>query len=138
MARGDGVRAVENFWARVWQAPPDLDAVDELVVEDFVIISGGAEIRSRRAFKEWVNAFQAAIGDLQFEVLESFESADGTRVASTWRMTGTNNGVLGTEPTGEPLEMSGIAVWSVREDGMLLSNRVERNALEVYRALTGP
>ena len=137
MARGDAVRAVNNFWARVWQPPQDPDAIDELVVEDFLLINAGQEIRSRPAFKGWVVAFLATIGELQFDVLESFESADGTRVASIFRLTGTNNGVMGTEPTGEPVEMSGIAVWSVREDGMLVSNRVERSALETYRALTG-
>lgn len=43
--------------------------------------------------------------------------------------------MFGTEPNGEPIELSGTAVWAVREDGMLLSNQVERNAYEVQRKL---
>jgi hypothetical protein len=51
-------------------------------------------------------------------------------------MTGTNNGAFGTEPDAGPIEMTGSAIMAVRDDGMLLSNRVERNALEVYKQLT--
>jgi hypothetical protein len=57
-------------------------------------------------------------------------------VASTWRLTGTNNGAFGTEADGSPIEMTGSAIMAVRDDGMLLSNRVERNAFEVYEQLT--
>ncbi|MBM7491404.1 hypothetical protein JOD64_002626 [Micromonospora luteifusca] len=136
MTKRSGVDAVHNFWARVWQAPQDYDAIDELVVEDFVLISGGKRIESRARFKEWVRGFSAVIDNLDFNVIDSFESHDGSRVASTFRLTGNNNGVFGTTPDGAPLEMFGTAVWAVREDGMLLSNRVERNALEVYQQLT--
>lgn len=57
---------------------------------------------------------------------------DGSQVASIWRLTGTNKGVFGTKPEGKPIEITGIAVWAVRDDGMLLSNQVERNAFEAY------
>ena len=33
--------------------------------------------------------------DFQFEVVETFQNEDGSRVASRWRVTGKNNGVLG-------------------------------------------
>ncbi len=98
--------------------------------------SGGRRIEGREAFKKWATGFIAAIGNLDLEVVESFENRDGSRVASTWRMTGTNNGAFGTEPDGSPIEMTGSAIMAVRDDGMLLSNRVERNALEVYKQLT--
>ena len=136
MSDGRGVRAVQNFWNRVWSSQ-NPDAIDELVVEDFLLVSGGVEIRSRQAFKQWVIDFLSVINDLEFEEQDSFQNADGTRVVSMWHLAGTNNGVLGTEPNGEPIEMVGTAVWEVREDGMLMSNRVERNALELYRKLTG-
>ena len=32
--------------------------------------------------------------------------------------------------------MTGIVISAVRDDGMLLSNQVERNAFEVYKRLT--
>ncbi|MEV4495120.1 hypothetical protein AB0J84_05385 [Micromonospora arborensis] len=70
-------------------------------------------------------------------VFESFAKQDGSRVASSFCLTGSNNGVFGTTPDGASLDIFGTAVWGVREDGMLVSNRVERNAFEVYQQLTG-
>lgn len=127
---------VHAFWSAVWNPPYDLDAIDRMVVEDFVITSGGEDIVSRAAFKEWVAAFLSKITDLRLEPVETFQNDDGSRVASRWVVTGRNNGILGTAPDQEPIRMTGTAVWAVREDGMLLHNWVERNAWEVYRRLT--
>jgi len=132
----DGVRAVETFWQRVWTPPQDPEAIDELVHEDFVIVNAGNEIRGRAEFRAWVAAFQNMIEDFQFHVVETFQNHDGTRVASLWEVTGRNNGVLGTEPDGSPIHMTGTAVWDVHEDGTLLRNRVERNAFELHQRLT--
>ena len=41
-----------------------------------------------------------------------------------------------TESTQLPIDMTGTAVWHVREDGLLQHSRVERNAHEVHRLLT--
>jgi ketosteroid isomerase-like protein len=136
MTKRSGVEAVHYFWENVWQSQ-NYDAIDDLVVEDFVIVSGGRRIEGREAFKQWAKGFGAVINNLAFEVIESFENHDGSRVASLWRITGNNNGVFGTVPDGAPIDMVGTAVWSVREDGMLLMNRVERNAFEVHQQLTG-
>lgn len=136
MAKRSGIDAVHTFWEQVWQSPQNYDALDDLVVEDFVLISGGRRIEGREAFKKWAEEFGAAIRNMEFEVVESFENHDGSRVASMWRITGTNNGAFGTKPDGKPIEMTGTAIWAVRADGMLLSNQVERNAFEVYKQLT--
>jgi hypothetical protein len=40
MAKRSGIDAVLNFWEQVWQSPQNYDAIDDLVVEDFVFISG--------------------------------------------------------------------------------------------------
>lgn len=132
---GRGIDVVHAFWERVWQGL-DYDAIDELVAEDFVLVTAGRRLESRAAFKEWAKGFGAGFDDLTFEVVESFENHDGSRVCSLWRLTGRNNGAFGTEPDGQPVEMSGTAVWIVGEDGKLRSNRVERNAFEVYQQLT--
>ena len=136
MEKGSGIEAVHNFWGQVWQSPQNYDAIDDLVVEDFVFISGGRRIEGREAFKKWVEDFSAAIGNFDSEILDSFENRDGSRVASTFRVTGTNNGAFGTKPDNSPIEMTGIATSAVRNDGLLLSNQVERNAFEVYEQLT--
>jgi hypothetical protein len=137
MTKRSSVDLVQEFWEQVWQPPHNYDAIDDLTVEDFVLISGGTRIESREAFKRWAREFGSKINDMNFEVVESFENHDGSRVASMWRVTGRNNGIFGTEPGGEPIEMTGTAIWAVREDGKLLSNRVERNAYEVVQRLTG-
>jgi predicted ester cyclase len=132
----NSVQIVESFWADVW-AGRNPDAVDRYVVEDFVITSGGKEIRSRDSFKQWIREFQAKVADLEFEAIESFQNAEGSRVASRWRLRGRNNGIFGLPPDQRHLEMTGTAVWAVRADGKLLHNWVERNAWECYQRLTG-
>ena len=135
MARRNNVEIVENFWKEVWQQR-NPDAIDRLVSEDFVLTSGGHDIRSRAAFKEWVKQFLARVHDFQFHVVETFQNQAGSRVASRWRVTGRNNGMMGTEPNGAPFEMTGTAIWEVGEDGLLRHNWVERNAFEVYGAIS--
>jgi hypothetical protein len=136
MQKSSGIDAFRNFWGQVWQSPQNYDAIDELVVEDFEFISGGHRIEGRQAFKKWVKDFSAVIGNFDSEVVDSFENGDGSRVALAFRVTGTNNGAFGTEADGSPVELTGIVISTVRDDGMLLSNRVERNAFEVYKRLT--
>ena len=101
MEKGSGIDAVHNFWEQVWQLPQNYDAIDDLVVEDFVIISGGRRIEGREAFKKWAEEFSATIGNFDSEIVDSFENHDGSRVAATFTITGTNNGAL-TKPTIAP------------------------------------
>jgi hypothetical protein len=129
------VEIVENFWSEVWRQPQNPDAIDRLVHEDFILTSGGKDIRSRDAFKKWVIDFQSRIHDFEFHVTETFQNGDGSRVASRWRVTGRNNGFMGTEPNGIPIDMTGTAVWEVGKDGLLYHNWVERNAWEVHVAI---
>src|ERR1700739_289014 len=93
------------------------DAADRYVVDDFVITSAGKEIRSMASFKQWIREFQAEAADLEFEAIESFQNAEGSRVVSRWRIRGHNNGVFGPPPDQRPLEMTGTSVWAVRADG---------------------
>jgi steroid delta-isomerase-like uncharacterized protein len=136
MNTSNSVDIVHAFWDECWNAH-DPDAVDRFVVDDFVIVTGGETITGRENFKQWVAGFLTKITDLHLEVLESFQNADGSRVASRWLLTGKNNGFAGTPPDQQEIKMTGTAVWAVREDGKLLSNHVERAAWEQYRRLTG-
>ena len=69
MEKCSGIDAVHNFWEQVWQSPQNYDAIDDLVVEDFVFISGGRRIEGREAFKKWVEDFSGAIGNLLMQFL---------------------------------------------------------------------
>jgi limonene-1,2-epoxide hydrolase len=135
MNSNKSVEIVEHFWKSVWQER-NPEAVEHLVAEDFTITSGGISIHGRAEFKKWVAAFLASINDFEFHIVETFQNAEGDRVASRWRITGKNNGFMGLEPCQTPFEMTGTAIWHVREDGLLQHNWVERNALEVHRHVT--
>jgi hypothetical protein len=130
----NSVKIVEEFWTAVWQAR-NPGAIDNFVVDDFVITTGGIDIVSREKFKEWASAFMEKINDLRFEVLETFQKEDGTRVASRWRITGKNNGVLGTPADQKSISFTGTAIWAVREDGKLCHNWVERGTYELFQQL---
>jgi hypothetical protein len=95
-----------------------------------ILLSPPAASTSSRnkKFKEWLSAFIEKISDLRFEVLETFQNADGSRVASRWRITGKNNGLLGTPTDQRLVSFSGTAVWAVGADGRLYHNSVERSS----------
>jgi hypothetical protein len=93
----NSAKIVEDFWTAVWKAR-NPGTVADFVVDDFVITTGGVDIESRQKFKQWASAFMEKINDLKFEVLETFQNADGSRVASRWRITGKNNGLLAPWP----------------------------------------
>jgi len=131
----NSVDIVHAFWDEVWNAH-DPAAVDRFVVDDFVIVTGGETVTGRENFERWIAGFLEKIDDLHLEVIESFQNADGSRVASRWLLTGKNNGFAGTEPDQQEIKMTGTAVWAVREDGKLLTNWVERASWEVYQRLT--
>jgi steroid delta-isomerase-like uncharacterized protein len=134
MSTSNSVDIVHAFWDEVWNAH-DPAAVDRFVVDDFVIVTGGEAVNGRENFKKWIEGLLSKINDLHLEVLESFQNADGSRVASRWLLTGTNNGFAGTTPDQQPIALTGTAVWAVREDGKLQSNHVERAALEQLQRL---
>lgn len=131
----NSVKIVEDFWDSVWKAR-NPEAVNRFVVDDFVITTGGVDIEGKEKFIAWVRQFLAKIADFEFEVIETFQNADGSRVASRWRVSGKNNGFLGTEPDQRPISFTGTAVWAIREDGKLLHNWVERSSWKLYRQLT--
>ncbi|WP_296594860.1 nuclear transport factor 2 family protein [Phenylobacterium sp.] len=125
------------FFHRVWTPPHDLDAIDELMTEDYRITTAGTVIEGRAAFKDWVAGMQATIAGAANEHLEVFTNPAGDRVVSRWITRGANAGVFGLPADGRPIAFTGIAIWSVR-DGRLSECWVERSALELYRALSPP
>jgi hypothetical protein len=134
MSQQSSAEIVEEFWAAVWKGR-NPEAIDRFVADDFVLTSGGVDVVSRAAFKEWVRQFLATITDFELDVVETFQNEDGSRVASRWRVSGKNNGVLGTRADQRPIAFTGTAVWAVREDGKLLHNWVERSSWELFQRL---
>jgi hypothetical protein len=129
------VEKVLCLWNNVWSYPYNLDLIDELMVEDFVITNAGKEIRGRDNFKQWVVSFLGVLSNCHLENIDIFESKDGSKVVSRWKLTGFNNGLMGLEPCQRAVEMTGTAVWLIR-DNKLAHNWVERSAWELYQQLT--
>jgi predicted ester cyclase len=129
------VDKVLHFWYNVWSHPYNLDLIDELMVEDFVITNAGVEIKGREQFKQWVAGFQQTISEMAMENLDIFESKDGSKVVSRWIFTGYHNGMFGLEPNRKPIRISGISIWHIR-DNKLAHNHVERSSWEAFQQLT--
>jgi predicted ester cyclase len=135
-SRPEAERIAIEFLSRVWGPAHDLDAIDELMTEDYVIHSAGSSIRGRDTFKAWVQGFQTVLLDARNEILEVFADASGERVVSRWLCTGRNNGIFGLPANGRDVAFTGIAIWRV-QDGRLAECWAERAALEAFRALSG-
>jgi predicted ester cyclase len=87
-------------------------ATDDVTWVDPIIPGGVAE--GKEAVSEWLVSAWTAFPDLTFEFVgEPFVSIDGTRVAAAWigRATFTGPHRSGLEPTGAPIEMTGIDVY---------------------------
>src|SRR4029077_4082987 len=125
---------VTAFWDEVWNAH-EPDAVDRFVADDVVIEAGGQEIAGKDNIRNWVKEFLDHVNDLHVDTIETFQNDDGTRVTSRWVLTGTNNGILGTEPNSKPIAMTGTAVWTVDENGKLQRGWVEQASVELYHWL---
>ncbi|MBW7456994.1 ester cyclase, partial [Paenibacillus sepulcri] len=97
-----GEELLTEFWAKVYNLPQDLDAIDRLCTDDFILSNPDGEVVGRAAFKEWARNFTSKIRDIRLKSLDMFSGADGTRVVSRWVVTGYNQGVLGSPPDDRP------------------------------------
>jgi predicted ester cyclase len=134
MEQNDKTKLAREFFRRVWSPPHDLDAIDELMTEDYTITTAGTVIAGRSAFKEWVAQMQKTIGNATNEHIELFSNAAGDRIVSRWITRGTNEGVFGLPADGRPIAFTGIAIWRVADD-RLAECWVERAAFELYNRL---
>lgn len=131
----EGIQLARSFFEEVWKPPHNLGAIDELMTEDYVIVTGGKAVKGRQQFKEWVARFQQQLLQAENEHLDVFASEDGRKVVSRWICKGRNNGIMDTEPDGKAVSFTGIAIWEVR-DGRLAKCWVERAGWELYKELT--
>ncbi len=130
---GQAEQLVREFLGRVWGPAHDLDAIDELMTEDYGIWSGGKYVKGRAEFKQWVRSFQSVYADARTEIVDVFSDRVGRKVVARWVNTGRNNGIFGLPPDGREISFTGIAIWRV-ENGRLAECWVERAALEAVQA----
>ncbi|WP_227376919.1 ester cyclase [Haladaptatus halobius] len=113
----------------------NLDAIDELLAEDFVQHStwGPSKVRGREEFKRQVAAFYEAFPDLEGTVDEVI--ADGDRVANRFTMRGTHEGeFMDIEPTGNAVELTGT-IFAHVEDGKIAERWVVDDILGFLQQL---
>lgn len=127
---------IVEFLERVWGPNHELDAIDEIMTEDYIIITGGKEVKGRENFKNWVKQFQVLLSDARTINQEAFANEAGDRAVSRWICSGRNNGIFGLPPDDRFISFTGIAIWEIR-DGKLATCWVERSAFELYKELTG-
>jgi ketosteroid isomerase-like protein len=128
-------KIIVEFFDRVWTPPHDLDAIDELMTEDYKITSGGKVIQGRDAFKAWVANFQRLLLEARTVSQEVFSNEQGDRLVSRWICSGKNNGIFGLPADGRFVSFTGIAIWRVR-DSKLAECWIERSAFELYQSLS--
>jgi hypothetical protein len=108
----NAVPIVEDFWAAVWKTRSP-GAIQHFVVDEFVLVTGGKEIKNKENFIAWVRDFleRSMISNLRSSKI--FQNENGTRVASLWRVKRKNNGILGTPQDQRPIAFTGSAIWTL-------------------------
>ena len=133
----EGISLAKRFFKEVWSPPNNLDAINDLMTEDYIIVTAGKTIEGREKFKEWVAHFQERLLEPENEHLDLFTNEDGSKVVSRWICKGLNNGIMDSDPDRRKVSFTGIAIWEVRE-GRLAKCWVERAAFELYQNLANP
>ena len=77
-------KLARDFLTRVWGPQHDVDAIDELMTNDYALHSGGKTIRGREAFKAWIVEFHRVIPEAVDEILDVFASTSGDRDCARW------------------------------------------------------
>ena len=125
---------VLEFFNRVWHYPHELDAIDELMTEDYTITTAGSIVKGRALFKNWVRGFQKLLLEAKTESVDIFFNETQSKVVSRWVCSGKNNGLFELRPDNRFISFTGIAIWTVRDD-KLSECWVERSAYELYQHL---
>jgi len=87
----------------------NLAVIDELIANDFVNHTPFGEMHGQEPARQFILMLRRGFPDLQVTVEDQL--AEGDRVATRWTARGTHQGEFqGVPPTGNPMEISGIAV----------------------------
>lgn len=109
--------------ARLRQVPEEifnkgnLELVGELFTEDYVLHDPNfpGEVRGIDGFKSYVSAFRTGMPDLEITVED--QVAEGSKVVTRWRGSGTHDGeLMGVPSTGKRVETSGMIISRFEDD----------------------
>lgn len=111
--QSDAVRRI----AAAVSAGGDLDALDDLLAEDYVEHNPAFPTTERGpdALRQFVRPYRAAFPDM--EIVEDDLFSAGDRVVFRHHVRGTHeNELRGIEPTGEQVAVDGIALYRFEDD----------------------
>jgi steroid delta-isomerase-like uncharacterized protein len=129
------IQELVTRWATQAVAAGREDVWDEVLAEDVVDRSGGAESRGRESFKARARAVQAAVGDRSVVVDDLV--VDGDRIAWRWTLTGKHVGpFLDVQPTGKSVTLRGVNFQRVR-DGVVVEHWTLADLAGLARQLRG-
>jgi steroid delta-isomerase-like uncharacterized protein len=123
-------RDPEEIWSE-----GDLDVVDEIYAEDFVLHDPSSPdgTRGREGYREYVAAYRDAFPDAEYVVEELV--AEGDAVVMRYTASGTHEGeLMGVEPTGEAVSVTGMELYHV-DDERITEMWTNYDALGVLRQL---
>lgn len=103
-------KLVETFYERIWNVG-DLDAVSELVIEEFSFRGSlGVELRGRKAFAEYVRAVRSALANYHCEILTCVAEAE--QAFAQMHFSGVHVAPFrGYSPTGKSVHWYGAALF---------------------------
>jgi steroid delta-isomerase-like uncharacterized protein len=112
----------------------NLDAIDELVAEDFVEhVPFPGQGPGREGLRHVLAIFLSAFPDIRWTLEEQI--AEGEKVVSRFTMTGTHRGdFLGIPPTGKSVNIWGVVIDVVR-DGKFAESRIIMDTLGLMQQL---
>jgi len=112
----------------------NLDALNELVAEDFVEhIPFPGQCPGREGLRQVLSAFISAFPDIRWTLEEQI--AEGEKVVSRFTMTGTHRGeFLGIPPTGKSVNIWGVVIDVVR-NGKFSESRIIMDTLGLMQQL---
>ncbi len=114
----------------------DIKVVDEVLAPDVVVQTPSymAEpLRGREAVKQWFSDLRRAFPDLQFTLGE--EVAEGDRVASSFRLTGTHRqDYMGLPATGRKISLTGVDLFRI-SSGKIAEVRIYYDTLGLMQQL---
>ena len=112
----------------------NLDAIDELVAEDFVEhVPFPGQGPGREGLRQVLATFLSAFPDIWWTLEEQI--AEGEKVVSRFTMTGTHRGdFLGIPPTGKSVNIWGVVIDVVR-NGKFAESRIIMDTLGLMQQL---
>lgn len=119
---------------RSWEAPDNLNIIDEVYAPDLVWHDPGQEIQGTEEAKRYISMYKSAFPDLSVTVED--EIAEGNKVVTRWTIRGTHQGEIEEfgPPTGRQVEMKGISISRI-EGGKIVEEWNSYDNLAVMQQL---